>query len=84
MAETEVLAVPMSNRPGAAADVLEKLSAHHVPISYVYCTSGARGGKAVGIFKVGDIKKSMKVLNSKRNTNRDMKVKLRRPRALRR
>lgn len=83
MAETDVLTVPMSNRPGAVADVLEKLSASHVHISYVYCTTGPRGGKAVGIFKVGDIKKAMKVLDPKRNSNRDMRIKLRRPRATR-
>ena len=84
MAETEVLAVPMSNRPGAVANVLERLSAHHIHISYVYCTSGARGGKAVGIFKVGNVQKAMKVIDSRRSTNRDMRVKLRRPRATRR
>ncbi|MCK4659563.1 MAG: amino acid-binding protein [Phycisphaerae bacterium] len=83
MAETEVLTVPMSNRPGAVADVLEKLSSHHVHISYVYCTTGVRGGKSVGVFKVGDIKKAMKVIDAKRNTNRDMKIKLRRPQAAR-
>ena len=84
LTETDVLIVPMSNRPGAVADVLEKLSAHHVHISYVYCTTGARGGKTVGVFKVGDVKKAMKVISAKRNTNRDMKVKLRRPPATRR
>ena len=84
MAETEVLAVPMSNRPGAVADVLEKLSTHHVQISYVYCTTGTRGGKTLGVFKVGNIKKAMKVIDAKRSTNRDMKIKLRRPRATRR
>jgi hypothetical protein len=84
LTETEVLAVPMANRPGAVADVLERLSANHVHINYVYCTTGARGGKTFGVFKVGDIKKAMKVIDGKRNTNRDMKVKLRRPRATRR
>ncbi|MCP4593599.1 MAG: amino acid-binding protein [bacterium] len=84
VAETEILAVPMSNRPGAVADVLEKLSAHHVHISYAYCTASTRGGKALGAFKVGDVKKAIKVLNSKRSTNRDMKVKLRRPQVARR
>ena len=84
MAETEVLAVPMSNRPGAVADVLEKLSVHHVHISYVYCTAGVRGGKSYGIFKVGDTRKAIKVIEAKRNSNRDMKAKLRRPKAMRR
>jgi len=84
LTQTEVLAVPMSNRPGAVADVLEKLSSQHVHISYVYCTAGVRGGKSVGIFKVGDLKKAMKIIDSKRNTTRDMKAKLRHPRVARR
>ena len=84
LTKTDVLAVPMSNRPGAVADILEKLSAHHVHISYVYCTSGARDGRSVGIFKVGDIKKAMKIIDAKRSTNRDMKAKLRNPHIARR
>ncbi|MFH0981759.1 MAG: amino acid-binding protein [Planctomycetota bacterium] len=84
LTETEVLAVPMSNRPGAVADVLEKLSDHHVGVSYVYCTTGAPGGKTVGVFKVGDVKKAMKVIDAKRNSSRDMKIKLRPPRMARR
>lgn len=84
MAETDVLTITMSNRPGAVADVLEKLSDHHVHISYAYCTAGARGGKSLGVFKVGNPKKAMKVLEAKRNNNRDMKAKLRRPQATRR
>ena len=76
-AETGVLAVTMPNRPGAAADVCERLSAGRVRISYLYGTTGARGGKAVGIFKVSDMNRAMKILEAKRGTRRDMKVKLR-------
>jgi hypothetical protein len=82
--ETEVLAVPMANRPGAVADVLEKLSANHVHISYAYCTTGAPGGKTFGVFKVGDVKKAMKVIDAKKNHNRDMRMALRRPQTARR
>ena len=77
MAETRVLAVTMPNRPGVVADVCEKLSAERVKISYLYGTTGAPGGKAVGIFKVGDVKKAEKVLETKRAPKRDTKVKLR-------
>ena len=77
MTETEVLCLPMSNRPGALADVCERLSAAHVPISYMYCTTGAAGGKTLGMLKVPDIKKAMKVLESRKATTRDMKRKLR-------
>ena len=60
--ETEVLCVTMPNKPGAMADVASKLSEHHINITYCYVTSGAKGGKTNGIFKVADIKKAIKVL----------------------
>ena len=85
IAETEVLAVQLPNRPGAAADLCDRLSAAHIYIGYMYCTGGARGGKTRVILKVPDIKKAVKVLeNSTKSTRRDMKVKLRRPTAARR
>ncbi|MHC4064714.1 MAG: ACT domain-containing protein [Planctomycetota bacterium] len=77
LTETEVLVVPMANRPGALADVCERLGAAHIRISYMYCTTGALRGKALGVFKVPDIKKAIKVIEGHRATTRDMKVKLR-------
>jgi len=77
MTQTDVLCVPMANRPGALADVCERLSASHVPISYMYCTTGATGGRTLGIFKVPDIKKAIRVIEGRRMTTRDMKKKLR-------
>ena len=82
--EAEVLAVTLSNRPGAAADLCDRLSAAHINIGYMYCTGGARGGKTTMVLKVPDIKKAMKVVEATRTTRRDMKVKLRRPAAKRR
>lgn len=79
--ETDVLAVTLSNRPGAVADVCERLSAAHVTIGYMYCTTGARGGKTLVVIKVPDIKKAIKVLEASKTTRRDMKIKLRRPAA---
>jgi hypothetical protein len=82
--ETEVLSVQLPNRPGAAADLCERLSAAHVNVGYMYCTTSAtRSGKTNVIIKVPDIKKAMKVLDSQKATRRDMKVKLRRPSATR-
>jgi len=75
--ETAVLAVPMANRPGALADVCERLGAAHIPISYMYCTTAPVGGKALGIFKVPDIKKAMKVIEDHRLTGRDLKQRAR-------
>lgn len=82
--ETEVLAVGLPNRPGAVADICEKLSAAHVAVGYLYCTTGARGGKATVFLKVPNIAKAVKVLENSKQTRRDMKVKLRRPAATKR
>lgn len=79
MAETDVLAVTLPNRPGAAADLCERLADAHITISYMYCTGGAVGGKTVVVLKVPDIKKAVKVIEGGKNTRRDMKIKLRRP-----
>ncbi len=78
--ETDVLAVTLPNRPGAAADLCERLSDAHINIGYMYCTGGASGGKSVIVLKVPDIQKAIKVLDTNhRAPRRDMKVKLRRP-----
>ncbi len=77
--ETEVLAVDLANRPGAAADLCEKLADAHINIGYMYCTAGGNGAKTTVVIKVPDIKKAIKVLEATKGTHRDMKVKLRRP-----
>jgi len=77
--ETEVLAVDLANRPGAAADLCEKLADAHINIGYMYCTAGGNGARTTVVIKVPDIKKAIKVLESSKATRRDMKVKLRRP-----
>ncbi len=79
--ETDVLAVALPNRPGAAADLCDRLAAAHMNISYMYCTSGAPGGKTTVVLKVPDIKKAMKVAEEPKNNKRDTKIKLRRPMA---
>ncbi len=77
--ETDVLAVALPNRPGAAADLCDRLSAAHVHIGYMYSTSGGKGGKTTVVLKVPDIKKAIKVLEVSKSTRKDMKIKLRRP-----
>ncbi len=79
VSETEVLGVTLSNRPGAAADLCERLAKAHVNIGYMYCTSGAKGGKTLVVLRVPDIKKAAKVLRAAKPRGKDMKVKLRRP-----
>lgn len=78
--ETEVLVVTLPNRPGAAADLCDRLSAAHINIGYMYCTS-SNGARTLVVIKVPDIKKAIKVLEAGKNTRRDMKVKIRRPAA---
>ncbi|MFQ5590760.1 MAG: ACT domain-containing protein [Phycisphaerae bacterium] len=77
--ETGVLTVSLDNRPGAVADLCERLSVNHVSIGYMYCTAAVRGGKSLAVLKVPNIKKAIKVLESPKDKRRDMKVKLRRP-----
>jgi hypothetical protein len=60
--ETDVLCLTLSNKPGALAEVAEKLARNHINITYAYCTAGAFGGKATGVVKVADMTKAMKVL----------------------
>lgn len=82
--ETDVLGATLANRPGAVADLCERLSAAHISIGYMYCTTGVKGGKTMVVIKVPDIKRAIKVLESPKSTRRDMKVKLRRPSAAKR
>ena len=79
--ETDVISVTLSNKPGAAADLCDKLSAAHIDVAYMYCAGGSARGRTVVVIKVPDIRKAMKVLenNNNKSTRRDMKIKLRRP-----
>ena len=77
--ENEVLVVTLPNRPGAAADLCERLSTAHINIVYMYCTS-SNGAKTLVVIKVPDIKKAIKVLETAtKSPRRDMRVKIRRP-----
>lgn len=82
--ENEVLGVTLPNRPGAAADLCDRLASKHVNIGYMYCTAAAQGGRTMVVIRVPDMKKAVKVLEGVKNKRRDMKIKLRRPAATRR
>lgn len=69
IAETDVLQVELRNQPGALAHVCELLGAEHVNIDYAYCSTGGRNGKTVGIFKVSNAEKAMRVLGESPNNN---------------
>src|SRR6185436_3086721 len=76
-ASTEVVLVDLRNQPGALAHVCETLAAEHINIDYAYCSSGGRNGKVVGIFKVSNSEKAMRVLRSpSMNNNRRPEARL--------
>jgi hypothetical protein len=60
--ETDVLCMEMSNRPGELADVAGLFGKNHLNINYAYVTSGARGGRTTGVFKVADLNKAQRLL----------------------
>ena len=64
--EAAVLTATLPNRPGALADVVERLDKEHIQVHYAYCTSGSRNGKALGIFKVSNLNKAMQVLSDRK------------------
>jgi len=73
--ETEVLSVEMGNHPGALADICSRLAQEHVNINYAYLSTGARGGKTIGIFKVSDVNKSKKILEVRKPQRKMQPVK---------
>ncbi len=60
--ESTVLVTPMPHRPGALADVVQRLASNHINVTYAYCTAGAPGGKTLGVFRVSDLRKATSVL----------------------
>jgi hypothetical protein len=80
--ETDVISMELPNRPGALADVCDRLSNHHVNVNYAYCTGGSgagRNGKTSVVLKVADTKKAQKVLEQPRARRRDGATAIRRP-----
>ncbi len=75
--ESEVLIVDLRNQPGALARVCEQLALEHINIDYAYCSSGGRNGKVVGIFKVSNVEKALRLLRSpSANNNRRPEARL--------
>jgi len=85
--ETQVLCVSLNNKSGELATLAEKLSKNHINITYAYCTAGAKGGKTTGVFKVADVQKATKILEShekrKPHTKKAITAPLRRSKAKR-
>ena len=72
--ETEVLSAEMPNRPGAMADLCARLNGQHISIKYAYVTSGAAGGRTIGIFKVDNLKKALKVADDRKHNRKERLV----------
>jgi hypothetical protein len=68
-AETDVVIVELRNQVGALAHVCELLAAEHVNIDYAYCSAGGRNGKTLGIFKVSNTEKAIRVLSESPNNS---------------
>jgi len=68
-AETDVVTLELRNQVGALAHVCETLGAEHINIEYAYCSAGGRNGKTVGVFKVSNTAKAMRVLGGPTNNN---------------
>lgn len=66
LTESPVLLATLPNRPGALADMLERLASARISINYAYVTTGSRGGKTVGIFSISNPNKAMQVLEERK------------------
>ncbi len=63
--ESKVIIATLPNRPGALSDVVERLGASHVSVNYAYVTTGAPGGRTVGVLSVSDAQKASKLLTER-------------------
>jgi len=77
LSETHVLLTTLPNRPGALADIVERLAGAHVHVNYAYITTGSRAGKTMGIFKVANLDKAIKVLSERTPRRRETKARAR-------
>jgi hypothetical protein len=58
----DVLAIDLSNKPGALAEVTEKLGHAGINIQYAYATGMANSKKVMVIVKVSDQSKALSLL----------------------
>ncbi len=66
-AETDVVLVELRNQVGALAHICEILASEHINIDYAYCSAGGRNGRTLGIFKVSNTDRALRVLGSTSN-----------------
>jgi hypothetical protein len=75
--EAEVVSVELRNQPGALAHVCEILGARHINIEYAYCSAGGRNGRTVGIFKLSNPGKAMRLLGESLNNSLRRRLEMR-------
>lgn len=59
---TEVLAVPVPDRPGGLADLLDVLDRYCINVEYMYAFSFGRSGKAIMVFRFENPEKALEAL----------------------
>ena len=58
----EVLAIPVPDRPGGLAELLEKLDRYGLNIDYMYAFTNGTGGDAVMVFRFADTDRALEAL----------------------
>lgn len=61
---TEVLAIPVPDRPGGLAEVLRVLDASGINVEYMYAFTFGRQDRAIMVFRFDDIDKAAKALEA--------------------
>ncbi|MFO0838099.1 MAG: amino acid-binding protein [Phycisphaerae bacterium] len=75
--ETTVLTASMPNRPGALADLVERLALDHINVHYAYCTTGSLGGKTLGVFKVSNHPRAVQILMERKPRRKEIATAIR-------
>ena len=60
---TEVLALPVADRPGGLADLLDVLDRNGINVEYMYAFSYGKSGKAIMVFRFENPDKALEVLS---------------------
>jgi len=63
--EAEVVCIPLANRPGALADLAQRLASAKVNVDYAYGTVGTAGKDAMLVLRVDNAKKALAALGGK-------------------
>ena len=61
----DVIMIDGTNKPGSLAAIARHLAEHRINIEYAYCATAPESKKGLLILRVNDVKRALKVLNSK-------------------